>query len=180
MKGGVIGQDTAWIRSRGDVSCNHTLGARIDSCETLVVQKTAVNSLLFARVVSGPFKVLGGEVHAVEKIAIQEAGSPAGGYTVLAVATALPACEDDACENVHLAFQKDQEVPAPSLANEVADTRTHADLATARIEVAGTVHPGVVVRIGPFSTLIENAISGVQFRFVEESSPPIVVEPLAS
>ncbi len=111
-----------------------------------------------------------------------------GWVAPVSVATALPACEDDACENVHLAFEKDQEVPAPPMANdvdyeaddgEVADTKTRADWATARIEIAGTVHPGVVVRFGPFSTLIENAISGVQFRFVEESSPPIVVEPLA-
>lgn len=185
VAGGVIGQDKAWIRARGDVTCKHTQGARIECRETLEIQKSATNSWLQARVVSGSFRVLGGEIQAAEKISIQEAGSPFGARTVLAVAMSLPLCEEESCHNVELAFRTECKVPPPS-AKDAGPMNDHKEinsetrrlLLEARIEVAGTVHPGVVVQFDRFSTTINEALKGVSFRYDESSSPPIVIESL--
>jgi len=187
VAGGVIGQDKAWIRARGDVTCRHTQGARIECRETLEVQKSAVNSQLQARIVSGAFKVLGGEIRAAETIAIQEAGSEFGARTVLAVAVPLSHCEEASCQNVGLALRNDSQVPVPPVehaegfnVNSYVDAETRRLQRMARIEVAGTVHPGVIVQIGRFSLAIDEAMRGVSFRLDEESNPPILIESLTA
>lgn len=186
--GGVMVEEKAWIRARGDVICRHTQGARIECKETITVQQNAVNSLLKAKAIVGESKsmrILGGIARAEEQIVVGKAGSDLGARTVLSVAVPLNWDYDT------VASQLGEAAPAKKTTRGKKGRRSKPDrksgkaekaesstavakrlLEIARIEVTGTLHSGVVIEIGKLSMTIEREMHGVCLRYSTAGDEP--------
>ncbi len=190
VMGGVVGEETASVRSGGDVVCRHSQGARIECIETLTIEQFSINSFLKARMIlSGTpgERILGGAAPAVEKIVVGEAGSKLGARTALSVAMLLNWEYDTAAsklkkERLKAGRNSDRKSRRP---RPVTSRKDGADaerrlVETACIVVTGTIYPGVVIEIGRLSMTIEKEMRGVRFFCSTDKEPRIDVQPCIS
>ncbi|MAE94482.1 MAG: hypothetical protein CL910_07470 [Deltaproteobacteria bacterium] len=196
VTGGVVCQGKASIRSGGDVVCHHTQGARVECLGTLTLQHDAVNSPLRAQRIVGEtetVRILGGEARAEEQIVVGEVGSHLGARTVLAVGRYLPWKHETVAaqlgggegtesspSNRHPERSGAHPKPGAAAGPETGGRDPRGLLEAARIEVTGTLHPGVVIQIGEHSRIIEQEMRGVQFRRSKEADGEIEVTLLTS
>ncbi|MCP4906201.1 MAG: DUF342 domain-containing protein [bacterium] len=181
VAGGVIDDESAWIRAAGDAIIHLSPGATIECKETLTIQQSAVNIDLRARAIVGEAestRILGGTARAEEQIIVGEAGSDLGATTTLAVAYPLE-WEHDGVESKWKGIVpvKEQEADAitAKLTRSVACAAKEL-LKTAQIDVIGNLHLGVVIEIGELSLTVERTIRGVRFRQGIEDDRPFIEE----
>lgn len=185
VEGGVVVEDKAWIRAGGNVTCRHTQGARIESKETITIQQNSVNSFLTAKIIAGESesaRILGGVLAAEELIVVGEAGSELGARTVLSVAVPLnweyPSVADKLGGSAKAGSgKKDKPKKGKREKGQSPRQQIKKLLETARIEVRGKLHSGVVIEMGELSKTIEREVQRVQFRYsIVNDEPKILME----
>ena len=182
----------AYIRAGGDVTCRHTQGARIECKETITVKQDIVTSFLRAKVITGESekcRVRGGMLSAEEQIVVGEAGSELGVKTVLSVAMPLGWEYESVADKLSKAAGAPKPAPVKGKKGgpkkgkrekvESASAIMKRLNEVARIEIRGTIHPGVVIEIGPLSKVIERKFERVRFRYsIVDDEPTIVMQDL--
>lgn len=87
--GGVIGREGGEVRAGTDLRARHVLGARLRAGGRIEIARSVSGSRLHAREVEIGGRALSDRIAAEERIAVQQAGSPAGGPIELHVAIPL-------------------------------------------------------------------------------------------
>lgn len=95
IRGGVIGGETGVVRAGGDLHLRHALGARLFAQGVLGVARSVSTSVLQAREIEIAGRMLGDQALAETRIAVRDAGSPAGGPCHLRAAHPLEPAEGE-------------------------------------------------------------------------------------
>jgi uncharacterized protein len=188
---GVRGGEAGMLSAGGDVSARHAEHAHV-VCEGLLKLESSVNSALFARDIQVTGKLRGGKACAERSVVAGEAGVAHGADTTLAVAVPLEQPVLDAKRAVDTAKEQRSLQPrslrsdgrakggkigraAATLANTELERkialaqRREALLGDAYIEVTGTLHPGVAVRVGTATLVLEESTACARFSFDPET-----------
>ena len=77
--GGVLGREGGWVRAGTDLRARHALGARLRAGGRIEIARSVSASRLHAREVEIGGRALSDRIAAEHRIAVHQAGSPAGG-----------------------------------------------------------------------------------------------------
>ncbi|MEZ4331470.1 MAG: FapA family protein [Myxococcota bacterium] len=189
--GGVIGGETGVVRAGGDLHLRHALGARLFARGILGVARSVSTSLLQAREIEIAGRMLGDQALAEIRIAVRDAGSPAGGPCHLRAAHPLDVVEGERTEpsvareqararlrgGDRLAARKRRndrigrgERPESPRSLELQRQRAwrkrqRALQPLARIVVEGTAHAGCRIDFGGRPLVLEKTVKGRTYRF---------------
>jgi uncharacterized protein (DUF342 family) len=191
VKGGVTGGDTSVLSAAGDVSMRHAERVRV-ACAGLLQVENAVNCELSAAQIQVKGQLRGGTASAERTIEMAQAGALSGGATLLAAGVPLERPLDEVRRALDAAKQEralrgrsfgaaraapergkqgKRERASAALVRDALEHKLQLAaqremlLGAAAIEVRGTAHVGVTVRIGEAQLVVESPLSNVRFSF---------------
>jgi len=190
IRGGVRGGESGMVCAEGNVSARNAEGAHMLCGGTLKLD-TAINSELCAVKIEIARVVRGGAAQSESSLTVRDAGAAHGGATLLAAGVPLPRPLLDVQRA--LATSKEQRqmqrsaggVRGPSerpkggkvgraqlriegeqLAHKVVLAERRQELLpSARIDILGTGHLGVVIQIGTHSLVLDKLTSNARFSY---------------
>jgi uncharacterized protein (DUF342 family) len=182
------------VEAGGDLHCRHATAALLTAGGTLRVQDQLAHCRARAcsiEALHGRGHAFGGELRARDGVRVLHAGTPGGAPTLLAVAD-LSGEQDELVRKQHAADAarrqalREAEPTRPRLAGRLGRQQAEADdavlttelqlterqrevLQQARIEVLGTLHPGVRIQFGPTELTIQEPLARAAFRWDAET-----------
>jgi uncharacterized protein (DUF342 family) len=181
------------VQAGADLHCRHATSARLQAGGSIEIGDQATHCRMFAGKIlarRGRGTVFGGELHARDLIEVRVAGTPTGAATLLAVAdlvdqqTELARLIAEAARLERIAARGPRGAPGTAsdqhLANRAADAVLQERqrlaglqrelLKKARIVVADTVHPGVVLQFGATVLRVTMPTPAASFHFDPETN----------
>jgi len=189
VAGFVSGAESSSLVAGGSISARSTQCARLFGQDRVEVQRDSINTRIDAREIVVGRRAIGGQLVAETSILVRDAGSPMGAGMVLAVGQPLecgaaPSVMTESerargrAESAHGACAHAAS-DEPAIRSREPQRGRQDLLRTARIDVLGVAHPGVLVRFGEErSLLLEEETRATRFR-ADPTTDKILAEPLA-